>query len=118
MIFIDLFYTIQVSKDFNGFVKTNAMIFPVAYGLFVIPFELPFHRSEYIPSIYSFSRNPASILKIDRPLVLSPDPAAVDVVLALVSGRWNPMQPFRDLLWRGGSGENSTVAVLGTRASH
>src|SRR6266566_2653570 len=31
MIFIDLFYTIQVSKDFNGFV--NAMIFPVAYGL-------------------------------------------------------------------------------------
>src|SRR5438128_10054453 len=34
MIFIDLFYTIQVSKDFNGFVKTNAMIFPVAHGLF------------------------------------------------------------------------------------
>ena len=30
MIFIDLCYTIQVSKDFNGFVKTNAMIFPVA----------------------------------------------------------------------------------------
>ena len=30
MIFIDLFYTIQVSKDFNGFVKINAMIFPVA----------------------------------------------------------------------------------------
>ncbi len=30
MIFIDLFYTIQVSKDFNGLVKTNAMIFPDA----------------------------------------------------------------------------------------
>src|SRR5436309_5863356 len=91
MIFIDLFYTIQVSKDFNGFVKTNAMIFPVVDGLFVIPFELPFHRSEYIPSISS------SIAEPNRP---EQDGSFATGEARIVAWTWSPVWTQLGESWR------------------